>query len=461
LSPLEPGSFNLNNKIADSGWTYDSRGNVTKQVTGETFAYDAENRQVAYCPQDANPATCTQAAGNGRTLYYYDGNGARVLTQAPDGTVTRFLYDSMGNLAAEYTTAALAAPVCATCYVTTDHLGSTRVVTDSGGCAVFRQDYLPFGEKILAQSGSPRLTATGGTVCGTNGYVPAASPVRDQFTGKERDVETGLDFFGARYFSGAQGRFTSADYVGDGLDPVAIPWADYRNPQSLNLYDYARNNPLGNTDPDGHDCVVQTRNSETSETVTVSAGNCDKINVGDGQTKTYIAGVVDTTSIKSNGDGGITFGYTPYTGGGGVADLKAAPIPDFPGIAYGWGNNAAGYRTIASAESVASVRGAATFYGASAAAAVCVLFCAEAAASAGEVSATLNAAQNELVIKAIAYLESAGLPANWAAKAAVTAAAAAFGQPGAFTALGQGWRQLVPKLNETVREYRQTHGARQ
>ena len=71
------------------------------------------------------------------------------------------------------------------------------------------------------------------------GYVALA----EQFTGKERDAETGLDYFGARYLSSAQGRFTSPD----------APFADQRtgNPQSWNLYGYGHNNPLSGTDPDG------------------------------------------------------------------------------------------------------------------------------------------------------------------------------------------------------------------
>ena len=69
------------------------------------------------------------------------------------------------------------------------------------------------------------------------------------FTGKERDAETGLDFFGARYFSAAQGRFTTPDWS---ARPVPIPYADISDPQTLNLYAYVRNNPLSRADADGH-----------------------------------------------------------------------------------------------------------------------------------------------------------------------------------------------------------------
>jgi len=59
--------------------------------------------------------------------------------------------------------------------------------------------------------------------------------------------ESGLDFFGARYFSGAQGRFTSPD------EPLMDQHA--ADPQSWNLYAYARNNPLTNRDPNGRWCI--------------------------------------------------------------------------------------------------------------------------------------------------------------------------------------------------------------
>jgi RHS repeat-associated protein len=72
---------------------------------------------------------------------------------------------------------------------------------------------------------------------------------RSRCTSKERDAETGLDYFGARYFSGAQGRFTSPDWSDA---PQPIPFADLRDPQTLNLYSYVRNNPLKTRDEDGH-----------------------------------------------------------------------------------------------------------------------------------------------------------------------------------------------------------------
>jgi RHS repeat-associated protein len=71
-------------------------------------------------------------------------------------------------------------------------------------------------------------------------------------TGKERDSESGLDFFGARYYSGPHGRFTSVDPKLTG-----VPFPEHLvQPQSWNMYAYALNNPLKFVDPDGEDVEV-------------------------------------------------------------------------------------------------------------------------------------------------------------------------------------------------------------
>jgi RHS repeat-associated protein len=69
------------------------------------------------------------------------------------------------------------------------------------------------------------------------------------FTGKERDTETGLDYFGARYYGSNMGRWMSPDWS-TAADPV--PYASFAEPQSLNLYSYVHNNPLSHFDVDGH-----------------------------------------------------------------------------------------------------------------------------------------------------------------------------------------------------------------
>jgi hypothetical protein len=74
------------------------------------------------------------------------------------GQTTTYVYDIFGNLAAEY--GGPAPSLTGTVYLTPDHLGSTRMLTDGQGTVRERHDYLPFGEQIFVGSGS-RTTAQG------------------------------------------------------------------------------------------------------------------------------------------------------------------------------------------------------------------------------------------------------------------------------------------------------------
>jgi RHS repeat-associated protein len=119
-------------------------------------------------------------------------------------------------------------------WLVTDQLGTPRMILDQTGslARVTRHDYLPFGEEISAGVGGRTKD---------QGYVGS---IRQQFTGKERDVETMLDYFGARYYSSWQGRFASCD-------PITLSQTHFVNPQRWNLYVYVNNNPLALFDPDG------------------------------------------------------------------------------------------------------------------------------------------------------------------------------------------------------------------
>ena len=218
-----------NNRWNGTGAGYDLGGNQTA-LTARTFTYDGENRLL----------TSTQP-GMGAIAYAYDGEGRRV-QKTVGGVTTVYVYDGGGQLAAEYSTAAQT--VSGTQYVVQDTLGSTRLLLDSGGMVSERFDYLPFGEEIPAGVGSRAAPYS------TFSY-PSGTPdqVNAKFTGKERDAETGLDYFGARYFSSAQGRWTSPDWS---AVPQPVPYADLTDPQTLNLYSYVRNNPLSRADADGH-----------------------------------------------------------------------------------------------------------------------------------------------------------------------------------------------------------------
>ncbi len=228
-----PGYVASNNRITGGTWLYDTRGNVQQDGAGAGYVLDAENRMRDYCP--GGSATCSDTAP-GATVYSYDGDGRRVKTVTPSWT-SIFVYDAQGQLAAEYGGAATAQS--GTEFVMQDHLGNTRVVMDAAGDASERVDYQPFGGEVPTAAGDWRASVSG--------YGLSSPLSKLRFTSKERDSETGLDYFGARYFSSAQGRFTSADR----------PFADQHaiNPQSWNLYSYTLNNPLRYVDPNGRGVV--------------------------------------------------------------------------------------------------------------------------------------------------------------------------------------------------------------
>jgi RHS repeat-associated protein len=107
------------------------------------------------------------------------------------------------------------------------HLGSTHVMTTMAGTVYDNYDYLPFGEQIAGGTGTTH-----------------------KFSGKERDTESGLDNFGARYDASSMGRFMTPD-------PLYIEAHRLADPQRLNLYAYARNNPVTLSDPTGLDVTFK------------------------------------------------------------------------------------------------------------------------------------------------------------------------------------------------------------
>jgi RHS repeat-associated protein len=113
-----------------------------------------------------------------------------------------------------------------------DPLGTRRAQVNATGALEAVYQSLPFGDAYYqAPSG-------------------ADDPTENHFTGKERDTESGNDYMFARYYNSATGRFLSPDWS---VQVEPVPYAKLGDPQSLNLYAYALNNPLGIIDPDGHD----------------------------------------------------------------------------------------------------------------------------------------------------------------------------------------------------------------
>jgi RHS repeat-associated protein len=133
-------------------------------------------------------------------------------------------------------------------WLVADQLGTPRMIFDQSGVLanVKRHDYLPFGEELFAGV-NDRLAAEG-YGCDPSNPTCAPDNVRQQFTTKERDNETALDYFGARYYSSAQGRFSSPDPL--------LSSGRSTQPQSWNRYSYVLNRPLMLVDPTGLDWGV-------------------------------------------------------------------------------------------------------------------------------------------------------------------------------------------------------------
>ena len=120
-----------------------------------------------------------------------------------------------------------------------DRLGTTQIELSAEGWPLSQGEFTPYGQEI-----------THGSTLNAFGPQPAdGSSMHFKFTGKERESDTGFDYFGARYYSSVIGRFSSPDWS---AKPEAVPYSSLDNPQSLNLYTYVGNSPLSRVDADGH-----------------------------------------------------------------------------------------------------------------------------------------------------------------------------------------------------------------
>ena len=90
-----------------------------------------------------------------------------------------------------------------------------------------------------------------------------------KFAGKERDSQSGRDNFGARYYASNTGSFMSPDWA---LRPVAVPYAKFGDPQTLNLYTYVENSPLDRVDADGH-CTDMPGRCQADENIQPGTAN--------------------------------------------------------------------------------------------------------------------------------------------------------------------------------------------
>jgi RHS repeat-associated protein len=127
-------------------------------------------------------------------------------------------------------------------------LGTRRAQTDYAGVLEQTCSSLPFGDALACSGGNLQ------------------APTEHHFTGKERDTESGNDYFGARYYASVMGRFMSPD-------PSQLYYSDPMNPQSFNLYAYVLNNPLKFIDPSGLNLCDMGTNKD-GNVIYVDKSNC-------------------------------------------------------------------------------------------------------------------------------------------------------------------------------------------
>ncbi len=204
-----------------SGDCYDANGNLLAESAppcpAPSYVYDAENRLTAYSTSaaytyDGNNLRVQKSSGGTTTVYIF--SGSKVIaeysgTSAPYPLAREYIY-SGGALLAKIESGAAT-------YYHPDHL-SNRLVTDSSGNVVAQMGHYPFGEMWYNASSDKLL-----------------------FTSYERDAESGNDYAMARSYISRLARFSSPDLLAGSIG----------NPQSLNRYTYAGNDPLNTVDPSG------------------------------------------------------------------------------------------------------------------------------------------------------------------------------------------------------------------
>ncbi len=251
------GNNTTNNNRMD-GHSYDTAGNLLYDGTHYYF-YDAENHLIQV---DGTLGFCSTGTGAAATAcYVYDAEGRRVhrtgvVTDTCDGTGKRdYVYDLAGHWLLEVNANGTACQ-------SEIYAGGRHLVTYAGGTPLFiHSDWLgTVRRRNSATYPTYNFESCTSLPFGDGLSCSGGDQSTLHFTGKERDHESGLDNFGARYNASNFGRFMSPDWS---ASPSPVPYASLPYPQSLNLYSYVQNNPLKSTDPTGH-CTVD---GETHGTV--------------------------------------------------------------------------------------------------------------------------------------------------------------------------------------------------
>jgi RHS repeat-associated protein len=216
-----------------------------------SYQYDAEGRLAS--------------VDSGSTAsYVYDAGGTRV-RRIVGGVAYDDVYDLGGHVISDFLASG------GTWNRGEVYAGGMHLATYENGTTYFaHSDWLGTERVRSLPSGSiftPSLWTS--YPFGEGSATPNPSPAH--FTGKERDSESGNDYFGARYYASSMGRWLSPDWA---ESPSNIPYAILSDPQSFNLYSYGLNNPLKNRDFDGHSCDPDYSTTDKNGNMVVHAGQC-------------------------------------------------------------------------------------------------------------------------------------------------------------------------------------------
>jgi len=312
------GSY-MGNSIAGAtlGWQYDSFGN--RNVQSSNFAgiptgsvqFTGANNQATGTGLASSPSVSVDtlqydAAGNltgkdGTTTSLYDGEGRLCATANTTGGYTQYVYDSDGNRVAKGSISSFSCNLASNGFSATnsyvlsasgqqlteinlqtgqwkwDHsnvfVGVGLLATYSNPASGFEttfalNDWLGTKRVEITPDGKISSFASLFFGDGLASSGTAADATEHHFTGKNRDAESGNDYFGLRYYESNIGRFVSPD-------PSGMAFTSLSNPQSFNMYAYVQNNPLNAVDPDGLECLWSDGSYDSkNDPDTGSSGQC-------------------------------------------------------------------------------------------------------------------------------------------------------------------------------------------
>jgi len=214
-----PNQMNQISQFGNAGYSFDDKGQTTTKTDAAgatTYNWDSRGRMTS------------ASLPNGQTINYsYDALGRRN-SRTANGSTTNFIYDGadviqdkQGGDQTNYLNGGIddklriSSAQTGNLYFLKDHLGSTQGLTGVSGSVAEWQRYTPFGESDVS-----------------------ASMTRYGYTGREKDADSGLMYYRARWYDAQQGRFISQD-------PIGLAGGN------TNLYSYVSNDPINKTDPSG------------------------------------------------------------------------------------------------------------------------------------------------------------------------------------------------------------------